>query len=88
MKNWFELRLWSLTDLDAIAIIDADSIVLGDLTHVFKLPTDFAWAPDAGPGVDYEEGTAAHYQNSIARIQFMREQRCLPPDTLYFCYPG
>jgi len=56
MKNWFELRLWSLTDLDAIAIIDADSIVLGDLTHVFKLPTDFAWAPDAGPGVDYEEG--------------------------------
>ena len=45
-----------MTDFDAIAIIDADSIVLGDLTHVFKLPTDFAWAPDAGPGIDYEKG--------------------------------
>ena len=28
----------------------------GDLTHLFALPTDFAWSLEAGPGIDYESG--------------------------------
>jgi len=48
-----------LTEFDAILIVDSDMIVRGDLTHLFKLPTDFAWSLEAGPGIDYESGGGA-----------------------------
>jgi len=47
-KNWFKLRFFGWTEFDALIILDSDCTVRGDLTHIFKLPTDFAWALEAG----------------------------------------
>ena len=49
-KNWVKLRAWGLQDYNAIIMLDVDGIVRGDLTHLFKLPTDFAWTYEQGPG--------------------------------------
>ena len=42
--NWIKLRLWQWEEYDGLLVIDADTVVRGDLTHLFELPTDFAWA--------------------------------------------
>ncbi len=47
-KNWVKLRAWEWEDYDAIIMLDADMVVVKDLTHLFDLPTDFAWAPMQG----------------------------------------
>ena len=55
--NWIKLRLWQWEEYDGLLVIDADTIVRGDLTHLFNLPTDFAWAHYNGPeGYDYNRG--------------------------------
>ena len=43
--NWMKLRAWELTEYDALIMLDVDTAVLRDLSHLFSLPTDFAWAP-------------------------------------------
>ncbi len=41
--NWVKLRVWELEDeFDALLVIDADTTVVGDVSGVFALPTDFA----------------------------------------------
>jgi hypothetical protein len=47
-KNWVKLRAWQWEDYDALIMLDSDMVVLGDITHLFQLPTDFAWAPMQG----------------------------------------
>ena len=37
-----------MTEFEAILVVDTDAIVMGDLTHLFNLPTDFAWALESG----------------------------------------
>ena len=32
-----------MEDLDAVIVMDLDMTIHGDLTHLFSLPTDFAW---------------------------------------------
>ncbi len=49
--NWLKLRAWELQEWDAIVLLDADVTVLGDLTHIFSLPTDFAAVLDNGKTV-------------------------------------
>ena len=48
MLNWVKIRVWEQVQWDGIIMIDVDVTVLGDLTHLFKLPTDFAAVPDNG----------------------------------------
>lgn len=48
MLNWVKIRVWEQEQWDAVIMIDVDVTVLGDLTHLFKLPTDFAAVPDNG----------------------------------------
>lgn len=56
-RNWIKLKLWLWEDFDALVVIDADAIVLGDLTHLFQLPTDFAWATHNGrDGYEWARG--------------------------------
>ena len=49
-KNWFKMNAWNFTEYESLILLDSDMVVLGDLRHVFDLPTDFAWtylnAPD------------------------------------------
>jgi hypothetical protein len=40
--NWFKIRAWSMTDYDSLLMIDGDTQILGDITHLFQLPTQFA----------------------------------------------
>ena len=55
--NWIKLRLWQWEEFDSILIIDSDTIIRGDLTHLFHLPTHFAWAQYNGPeGFDANRG--------------------------------
>ena len=55
--NWIKIRLWQWGEYDGLLVIDADTIVRGDLSHLFNLPTDFAWAQYNGPeGYDYNRG--------------------------------
>ena len=42
-KNWVKMNAWNLTEFDSLILLDADTVVLGDLQHIFDLPTDFAW---------------------------------------------
>ena len=42
--NWVKIRVWEMINYDAILMIDADTTVLGDISHLFKLPTAFASA--------------------------------------------
>lgn len=55
-KNWCKLRIFGWDDLDSIILMDSDMVVRGDLTHIFHLPTDFAWTMDSGPGMEIEQG--------------------------------
>ena len=48
MLNWVKIRVWEQVQWDGVIMIDVDVTVLGDLTHIFKLPTDFAAVPDNG----------------------------------------
>ncbi len=48
MLNWVKIRVWEQEQWDGIIMIDVDVTVLGDLTHLFHLPTDFAAVPDNG----------------------------------------
>lgn len=43
--NWMKLRAWELIEYDALIMLDVDTAVFRDLSHLFSLPTDFAWAP-------------------------------------------
>eukprot|EP00891_Asterochloris_glomerata_P007498 jgi/Astpho2/7498/Aster-x0323 len=54
--NWLKLRAWELQEWDAIVLLDADVTVLGDLTHIFRLPTDFAAVLDNGKTVHRYSG--------------------------------
>lgn len=47
-KNWMKLRVWAWDEFDAIILLDSDMVVLEDITHLFRLPTDFAFAPQQG----------------------------------------
>ena len=55
-KNWFKLNVWNLTEYDAVVMLDAESIVLENVGHVFHLPTDFAWSYLNGPFYDWNKG--------------------------------
>lgn len=46
--NWIKLRAWELTDWDALLWIDSDASVVGNVSSIFQLPTDFAAALDQG----------------------------------------
>ena len=52
--------MWEWVEFDAVIMLDSDMVVRGDLTHVFHLPTDFAWTMDSGPGMEIEAGEASH----------------------------
>ena len=55
--GWVKLRPFEWEDYDALIFIDADVVVLGDLTHLFDLPTHFAWATLNGhSGYDWNRG--------------------------------
>ena len=44
--NWFKVRLWELTEFDAVLYVDSDAEVLGSIAPVFDLPADFAVVMD------------------------------------------
>ncbi|CAL5221969.1 g4251 [Coccomyxa viridis] len=48
--NWIKLRVWEWIEYDALIVIDADAIVQANITHLFGLPTDFAWVTHNGEG--------------------------------------
>lgn len=43
------MRAWELEEFDAVLLVDSDLTVLGDLSHIFTLPTPFAAVPDQDP---------------------------------------
>lgn len=55
-KNWFKLNAWNMTEFASIILLDADTIVLQDLTHLFSLPTDFAWSYLNAPNYNFNTG--------------------------------
>ena len=46
--NWVKMQVWEQVQCAGIIMIDVDVTVLGALTHLFHLPTDFAAVPDNG----------------------------------------
>ncbi len=43
--NWLKIRAWEL-DYDAILLVDTDTVVVSDISHLFNLPTRFAAVED------------------------------------------
>ena len=72
-KNWVKLRVWNMTDLDAIVMLDSDLVLQGDIRHLFSLPTDFAWVTDAGPGAA---------QTHSGGVVFLRPCRAVADDMI------
>lgn len=44
--NWVKLRAWEMDEYDMILMIDTDTLVLKDVSHLFKLPIHFATVLD------------------------------------------
>lgn len=44
--NWVKLRAWEMDNYDMLLMIDADTIVIGDVSSVFTLPAHFATVLD------------------------------------------
>ena len=44
--NWVKIRAWEMVEYDALLMVDADAVVVGDVSHLFSLPTAFAAALD------------------------------------------
>lgn len=40
--NWIKLRAWELVQYNALLLVDADTVVVQNISSVFHLPTDFA----------------------------------------------
>lgn len=55
-KNWFKLHAWNITEYSSIILLDADTVVMQDLNHMFFLPTDFAWSCLNAPHYNYNRG--------------------------------
>lgn len=55
-KNWFKLNAWNITEFTSIVLLDADTVVLQSLNHVFELPTDFAWSFQNAPEYNWNKG--------------------------------
>eukprot|EP00877_Chromochloris_zofingiensis_P002761 jgi/Chrzof1/12486/Cz06g36010.t1 len=54
--NWIKLQAWEMIDFNALIMLDTDMVVLEDLTHLFTLPTDFAWTTHQGPAWPHNSG--------------------------------
>ena len=48
-SQYTKLHIWTLIQYEKVFYIDADCIVMDDLSEIFKLNTDFAAAPDVFP---------------------------------------
>jgi hypothetical protein len=44
--NWVKIRAWEMDEYDSILMVDADTAVVGDVSHIFSLPAHFAAAND------------------------------------------
>lgn len=44
--NWVKLRAWEMDQWDVLLMIDADTLVTGDVSPLFKLPAHFATVLD------------------------------------------
>ena len=55
-KNWSKLNAWNMTEFTSIILLDADTVVMRDLSHLFSLPTDFAWSYLNAPNYNYNSG--------------------------------
>lgn len=44
--NWVKIRAWEMSQYDSILMVDADTVILGDVTHLFRIPTAFATVLD------------------------------------------
>lgn len=54
--NWVKIRAWDMTDYDAILMIDSDTVILDDISYIFKLPAHIAVILD-------EDKTESVYQS-------------------------
>lgn len=100
--NWVKLNSWNMTEFDSIINLDTDMTVLGDLTHLRTMPTDFAWVPWQGPkNFGYNKGgfvflrpCRALYEHmvglatSVERLQFQRHFAEQSFFEWYFRYTG
>jgi Glycosyl transferase family 8 len=60
--NWVKIRAWEMDEnYDALLMIDADTAVIGDVTHLFDLPAHFATVLD-------EDKSRQEY-NALGRMQ-------------------
>ncbi len=55
-KNWFKLNAWNFTEFTSIVLLDADTVIVKSLGHVFELPTDFAWSFQNAPEYNWNKG--------------------------------
>ena len=78
--NWWKVMPWGFTEFDAILMLDADTVVLSNLMHLFALPTDFAWATFQAPGFDINVGGLTFLRPCKAVLAHMLELVAADPD--------
>jgi hypothetical protein len=43
-RNFIKVRCWAMTQYDTLLVLDADTVVIQDILHMFSLPAEFAMA--------------------------------------------
>ena len=56
VAGYLKVRLWQLTEFSKIVYLDADALVLSDLTSLFVATSSFAAAPDVGASNIFNSG--------------------------------
>ena len=60
-RNWLKLRTWDFVEYDSLLLLDADVVVLDDVSELFALPTNFA-------GVQDQAKWLGHFQTVMTGI--------------------
>lgn len=69
-SQYTKLHIWALTQYKKVFYIDADCIVMSNLSDIFDLQTDFAAAPDVFPPDCFNAGVL-YIKPSLETFNFL-----------------
>jgi len=73
-----KLQLWNLTDFGKVVYLDADTMVLANLDHLFDRGSGFAAAPDLMPPDAFNTGVMVLVPNATEFASLLEQLKTLP----------
>jgi hypothetical protein len=63
--NWLKIRAFELEEYDGIVLVDSDTVVLRDISEMFRIPARFAAVCDQGNMVQQEKYVSQEFQGGV-----------------------